>query len=99
MGKKAKVKVVTGFVQIPNHPRKEEIYVDWGNRLKSAMGVRPIQAFYYDVKDLWLTQFIERLPPMEPPLKWAHYDNPAKNSLEYHCVQHQKVEWLATAAN
>ena len=36
---------------------------------------------------------------MEPPLKWATYDNPAKNSLEYHCVQHQKVEWLATAAN
>ena len=99
MSKKAKVKVVTGFVQIPNHPRKEEVYVDWGNRLKSAMGVRPIQAFYYDVKDLWLTQFIERLPPMEPPLKWAQYDNSAKNSLEYHCVQHQKVEWLATAAN
>ena len=99
MSKKAKVKVVTGFVQIPNHPRKEEEYVELGNRLKSAMGVRPIQAFYYDVKDLWLTQFLERLPPMEPPLKWATYDNPAKNSLEYHCVQHQKVEWLAQAAN
>ena len=99
MAKRAKVKVVTGFVQIPNHPRDEVLYVDWGNRLKSAMGVRPIQAFYYDVKDLWLTQFIERLPPMEPPLKWATYDNPAKNSLEYHCVQHQKIEWLATAAN
>ena len=24
MAKRAKVKVVTGFVQIPNHPRKEE---------------------------------------------------------------------------
>jgi hypothetical protein len=99
MAKRAQVKVVTGFVQIPNHPRKEEEYVELGNRLKSAMGVRPLQAFYYDVKDLWLTQFLERLPPMEPPLKWATYDNPAKNSLEYHCVQHQKVEWLATAAN
>ena len=99
MSKKAKVKVVTGFVQIPNHPRKEEVYVDWGNRLKGALGVRPIQAFYYDVKDLWLTQFIERLPPMEPPLKWAKSDNPEKNSLEYHAVQHQKIEWLATAAN
>ncbi len=99
MSKKAKIKVVTGFVQIPNHPRKEEIYVDWGNRLKGALGVRPIQAFYYDVKDLWLTQFLERLPPMEPPLNWAKSDNPAKNSLEYHAVQHQKIEWLATAAN
>ena len=99
MAKRAKVKVVTGFVQIPNHPRKEEIYVDLGNRLKSAMGVRPIKAFYYDVKDLWLTQFIERLPPMEPPLRWAQADNPAKNSLEWHAVQHQKIEWLATEAN
>ena len=94
MAKRAKVKVVTGFVQIPNHPRKEEIYVDLGNRLKSATGVRPIKAFYYDVKDLWLTQFIERLPPMEPPLRWAQADNPAKNSLEWHAVQHQKIEWL-----
>ena len=99
MAKRAKVKVVTGFVQIPNHPRKEEVYVELGQRLKSAMGVRPIKAFYYDVKDLWLTQFIERLPPMEPPLRWAQADNPAKNSLEWHAVQHQKIEWLATEAN
>ena len=99
MGKNAKVQVVTGFVEIPNHPRKTEEYVELGNRLKSAMGVRSIQAFYYDIQDLWLTQFLQKLPPMEPPLKWATYDNPAKNTLEYHCVQHQKVEWLATAAN
>ena len=99
MSKKAKVLVVTGFTEIPNHPRTTEEYVELGNRLKSAMGVRPIQAFYYDVKDLWLTRFLERLPPMEPPLKWATYDNPAKKSLEYHCVQSQKVEWLETAAN
>lgn len=99
MAKRAKIKVVTGFVEIPNHPRKVEEYVALGNRLKSAMGVRPIMAYYYDVRDLWLTQWLEHLPPMEPPLKWCHGDNPAKNSLEYHCVQHQKVEWLARAAN
>ena len=99
MGKKAKIQVVTGFVEIPNHTRKTEEYVELGNRLKSAMGVRSIQAFYYDIQDLWLTQFLQKLPPMEPPLKRATYDNPAKNTLEYHCVQHQKVEWLATAAN
>jgi hypothetical protein len=93
------VKVVTGYCSIVGHPRKEEVYVELGNRLKSAMGVRPIQAFYYDIQDLWLTQFVQRLPPMEPPLRWATYDNPAKNTLEYHCVQHQKIEWLATAAN
>ena len=99
MSKKAKVKVVTGFVQLPDFPRKEEEYVDLGWRLKSAMGVRPIQAFYPDVRELWLTQFLEHLPPLEPPLRWATDDNPAKNTLEWHCVQHQKVEWLAQAAN
>jgi hypothetical protein len=99
MSKKAKVKVVTGFCEIKGHPRKVEEYVELGNRLKSAMGVRPIQAFYYDMQDLWLTQFLQCLPPMEPPLRWAKADNPVKNSLEYHCVQHQKVEWLAQAAN
>ena len=26
-------------------------------------------------------------------------DNPKKNSLEYHCVQHEKFAWLARAAN
>ena len=99
MSKRAKVKVVTGFVPIQDHPRKVEEYVELGNRLKSALVTRPVQAFYYEMPDLWLTQFIEKLPPMEPPLKWATYDNPAKNTLEYHCVQHQKAEWLATAAN
>ena len=99
VSKRAKVKVVTGFVQIPNHPRKVEEYVELGNRLKGALGTRSIQAFYYDMQDLWLTQFLQKLPPMEPPLKWALSDNSAKNSLEYHSVQHQKVEWLAQAAN
>lgn len=96
---RAKVKVVTGFVPIPGNPRKVEDYVELGNRLKGAMGVRPIQAFYYEMHDLWLARFVERLPPMEPPLTWAVADNPQKNSLEYHCVQHQKTEWLAQAAN
>jgi hypothetical protein len=99
LGKKAAVKVVTGFTEIPGHPRALTDYVGLGNRLKSAMGTRPIQAFYYDVRDLWLTQFLEKLEPQKPPLTWATADNPAKNTLEYHCVQHQKVEWLAQAAN
>jgi hypothetical protein len=99
MSRRAKVKVVTGFVPVPGNPRKVEDYVELGQRLKGAMGVRPLQAFYYEMHDLWLTRFIERLPPLNPPLKWAVADNPIKNSLEYHCVQHQKVEWLAQAAN
>ncbi len=49
--------------------------------------------------DLWLSQFLEKLPPLEPPLTWSKGDNPKKNSLEYHCVQYQKFAWLARAAN
>lgn len=99
MSKRAKVKVVTGFVTIPGHPRPVETYVDLGNRLKGAMGTRPIQSFYYDMTDLWLARWLEKQEPMKTPLTWAKSDNPAKNTLEYHCVQHQKVEWLAQAAN
>ena len=99
MSKRAKVKVVTAFTEVPSHPRKIEEYVELGNRLKSALGTRPIQAFYYDIQDLWLTKWLQSLPPQEPPLKWAAYDNPAKNSLEWHCVQHNKVQWLADAVN
>lgn len=98
MSRKAKVKVVTGFTPIPDHPRKLEDYGALGEQLKSALGVRPAQAFHYNMRDLWLTRFVEKLPPMKPPLTWAVADNPAKNTLEYHCVQHQKVEWLSLAA-
>lgn len=99
MSRKAKVKVVTGFVPIKGHPRSQDTYGELGERLKDAVGLRPRQAFHFELKDLWLTRWIEdKLPPMEPPLTWAKYDNPAKNTLEYHCVQHQKVEWLALAA-
>jgi hypothetical protein len=98
MARKAKVKVVTGFCPIPAHPRSLDDYGALGERLKSALGVRPAQAFHFGMHDLWLTQFLERQEPMKPPLSWAKADNPAKNTLEYHCVQHQKVEWLALAA-
>jgi hypothetical protein len=55
--------------------------------------------YYERVGDLWLTKFIESLPPMQPPLTWSKGDNPKKNSLEYHCINHQKFAWLERAAN
>lgn len=98
MARRAKVKVVTGFCPIPDHPRSLEEYGALAEQLKSILGVRPSQAFHHKIPELWLTQFIEKLEPQKPPLTWAKADNPAKNSLEYHCVQHQKVEWLALAS-
>ena len=98
MARKAKVTVVTGWGPIKDYPRSLNTFGDLGERLKSVLGVRPSQAFHFNLHDLWLTQFLERLEYAEPPITWAKADNPAKNTLEYHCVQHQKVEFLALAA-
>jgi hypothetical protein len=96
---RAKVRVVTGFVPIPGHPRSLTEYEALGQRLSDALGDAPLAVYYEKIPDLWLTQFLEKLPYLEPPLTWSKGDNPAKNSLEYHCVQHQKFAWLSRAAN
>lgn len=95
----AKVKVVTGYVRLENHPRKPEEYFELGQRLGHALGMQELVCSYKRVSDLWLTQFLEKLPPLEPPLSWSKGDNPAKNTLEYHCIQHEKFAWLSEAAH
>ena len=96
---RAKVRVITGYVRLEGHPRPPAEYEALGQRLSGALGLADIGVYYQKVPDLWLTQFLEKLPPMEPPLRAATGDNPKKNSLEYHCIQHQKFAWLARAAN
>ena len=97
---KLTTKVVTGYVRLENHTRKPEEYKALGERLSDALGDHPLEVFFHrNLRDLWLTQWIERLPPMKPPLSWSQGDNPLKNTLEYHCVQHQKIAWLAKAAD
>lgn len=91
--------VVTGYVPIANHTRSPQEYFDLGQRLGHSLGDQLLQCYYERIPDCWLTKFLEKLPPMEPPLAWAKGDNPKKNSLEYHVVQHQKIEWLWRAAN
>ena len=61
--------------------------------------MQELACFYERVPDLWLTKFLEKLPPLQPPLTLEKADNPKKNSLEWHCIQHQKFAWLARAAN
>lgn len=95
---KCKVKVVTGYVPLPSHPRKAQEYYDLGQQLGHSVGETPIQVYYEKVADLWLTKWLESLPPLEPKLMHNMGDNPDKNTLEYHCVQHQKFEWLWRAA-
>ena len=98
MAKLARTKVVTGYVPLPDHPRKPQEYERLGQRLSDALGDHPLQVYYETVRDCWMTEFLEKLPPMEPPLKWSVGDDPRKNSLEYHVVQHQKFAWLERAA-
>jgi hypothetical protein len=97
---KCKVKVVTAFVPIAGHPRSLEAYGKLGEKLDGVLLDANVTSYFdQQIPDLWLTKFLEKLPPLEPPLKWAKGDNPQKNTLEYHCVQHQKFAWLARAAN
>jgi hypothetical protein len=88
-----KIRVVTGFIPIDNHPRKMEEYSALGERLRAINA--PLKAFYLTLQDCWLYKTLVGLPG-----EFTHSkgDNPAKNSLAYHIVQHQKVELLGAAS-
>lgn len=96
MGRRAKVRVVTGLVPIPLHPRSGAEYAELGDKLKGALAERPLAAFYHTLEECWLHSFLAKLP-FEPT--WSKGDNPSKNSWQYHVVQHQKFQWLERAAN
>lgn len=85
-------KIVTGFVPIPNHPRTSEEYGLLGENFKELNA--PIHPFYETLEDCWLYRFLQK-----HGIKPTHSegDNPEKNSLAYHIVQHQKFEWLCKA--
>ncbi len=89
----AKVKVVTGYVPIHNHPRSAEEYGRLGENFRDLKA--PVQPFYGLLGTCWMTHMIDRLP-FTP--KWSVADNKQKNSLAYHCVQHEKFEWLYQAS-
>ena len=89
---KAKVKVVTGYIPIAGHPRTPAEYGALGEQLRDLKA--PVQPFYGVVTSCWLYDLIRTLP-FEPI--WAVADNPQKNTLAYHCVQHQKFQWLYDA--
>lgn len=89
-----KTRLVTGYVPIPGHPRTAAEYGELGEKL-SGVPVRK-KAFYSRVEDTWLAKYINS---MKHPPRSSEHDNPAKNSLAYHCVNHQKTSWLVQAAN
>jgi len=88
-----KVRVVTGFVSIPGHPRPEEEY----HQLAHGFGELAVPPIIYitQLHDCWLQQWLDKSRP--PNLLVSRGDNPAKNTESYHIVQHQKTEWLKLA--
>lgn len=89
----AKVRVVTGYVPIPNHPRTAEEYGRLGERFKEITAASVIP-FYSKLEQCWLW----RLAWETPNLTHSEGDNPAKNTLAYHAVNHQKTTWLMQAS-
>ena len=95
---RAKVRVVTGYVPIHGHTRAPEEYAKLGEQLNGALGDFKPAVFYNTIAELWMTPFIEKLAAGGHHIRHSEGDNPAKNSMEYHAVQHQKFEWLEQAA-
>jgi len=90
------VKVVTGYIDIPNHPRGTTDYKALGEQLLGSLG--DVEALVFDsdqqkVQDTWLANFLRGVPNVSHSVS----DNPDKNTLAYHAVQHQKFEWLRVA--
>jgi len=93
-----RIKVVTGYVPVPNHPRTAAEYGALGEKLGEIPVLK--HAFYERLERCWLHKFVEKQNKRLAPLALTHSvgDNPAKNTMDYHIVQHQKFEWLGMAA-
>ena len=90
-----KVKVITGYVPITGHPRTSEEYGRLGELLGAATSAAaPLKAHYSTIEDCWLYRSISKMGK----LSHSEGDNPAKNTIAYHCVNHQKTEWLCIEA-
>lgn len=88
-----KIQIVTGYVPIPDHPRTAEEYGELGEKL-AEIRAAPVKAYYQAVQDCWL---FRTLKAMDTWVTHSKGDNPAKNTLAYHIVQHEKFQWLAKA--
>jgi hypothetical protein len=90
----ARIKIVTGYCPIENHPRSAAEYGKLGEHFLRLRKDVPVHPSYSTVADCWLSNHLKTLP-----YKVTHStaDNPAKNSLDYLCVQHEKFAWLVMA--
>jgi hypothetical protein len=90
------IAVVTGYVPIPDHPRREEEYRWLGEKLMNARISNSVCMFAEQrVQDCWLYKYLEW---QNREFTHSVSDNPKKNSPAYHVVQAQKTEFLYDAA-
>lgn len=91
------VQVVTGYVPIPGHPRTAEEYGKLGEEVFIPLVQNGVNAKKYmePIEMCWLHKYVTRFKEKPAP---SVADNPAKNTLAYHIVQHQKFAWLLKAA-
>lgn len=91
-----RLELVTGYVPIQGHPRTAKEYGELGEDLFGKLrGDFVIHPFYEKVPETWLCKLIQKLGI---DVTHSAGDNPAKNTLAYHCVNHQKFGWLLKAA-
>lgn len=83
--------VVTGYVQLSDHPRSHGEYELLGARL-NALREAPVLPFRCVLRDCWLDEHTR-----DKDVVHAVADNPKKNTRAYHVVQHQKTAWLMHA--
>lgn len=94
----ARPTLVTGYVPIPNHPRTAKEYGELGAKVFGAVASEAnIRPFYETVQQTWLYKLVDKRLSKKLPVSHSAGDNSTKNTLDYHCVQHQKFGWLLKA--
>ena len=89
------IAVVTGYVPIKDHPRSASEYGALGELIFPKLKNATVIPRYEKLEKCWLWKRISILPY---PTTHSPGDNPAKNTLAYHCVNHQKFWWLKDCA-
>lgn len=90
------IKVVTGYVPISGHPRSAAEYGELGEGIfKPLSQAVRVQPYYDKLGECWMWNYVQAL---KTPTTHSTADHSKKNTLAYHCVQHQKFAWLLKAA-
>lgn len=79
---------MTGYVRLDSTHRSHEKYLELGQRL-IGLGL-PTVAYHQPLDACWLARHHEAMG--------VAVEADGKDSLAYHCVQHEKTAWLARAA-